>query len=607
MKTSQPQRNLWLGGLVLFLAMAALGWTIGQGGSDAAEEEKADSLTKSDHRRSGSAVRRARANAASARETVRSISLGVSSEQRLRSTIELANSLSPQAFADWMDGGWFDFRSGFELTLFRRILEERWRAEDPEGFVAWCLEEGEQGPSWATSKPKGAALPILTDWALNDPNRLQAFFAKYPDDQLEAQLISQLAKDNPEVALAHLTRIAKRNSANIYGLSSAIKELAQNAPHLVESVLAELPTSLRFQAESALVGERLKTSFDSEIRALFARPDGWTLFSGASSGVEGLDKMLLAELDKLPASWRGELAKNYHQFVWNGDAEAWFRADFEGAGFTEEQIRRLRTGALSALTSRKPERALELIARSGFDEKDRYSAISSVFQRAGSNPELAEKWMAMLPSEADRLFAREVLDQQSQTPTVSGSVTHTPESLLEALGESEGDRQSSRQLAYAMRRWSADEFSQLTGEFPDLPDSQKDQIAALMLQNSSLIENTVGKSLAGEAIRHQISRELESVESGGPAEGNGVDSSLTDRNLIRHASTMAVDWVQQDAKAASAWVDSLPESDTKLWVQRNMATTWAQYDPAAMQEWLGTLPAERQTEVRKYLNNPNGQ
>lgn len=131
----------------------------------------------------------------------------------------------------------------------------------------------------------------------------------------------------------------KRHPGDTYRWQTAINEIARNSPEMLASALDDLPFALRFEAEKALVGERLKLSFESEIRSLYDRPDGWKLFFSTFSGRENFGNQLLAELPNLPANWREGLANGPLIRNQGLEAEKWFHADLEGAGFTKAQAR----------------------------------------------------------------------------------------------------------------------------------------------------------------------------------------------------------------------------------------------------------------------------
>lgn len=594
--------TLWFGAVIVFFAMAALGWSLGRGGSSE-NEEPAQADSKSGRSSAKVVLAKARERER-ARGRVSAIRRGGTPEQRMRATIELANSLHPDQFPDWMDGSWFDLRSGFELTLFRRIIEERWRTEDPEGFVAWCLADGEHGPAWATSKPKNAALPILNEWAISDPERLSSFFDNYPDDDLEAQLISRLVKKNPELAVQRLKDLMERGGSGHYQVQEAVRKLARQSPELAEELLDELPASLRIEAESVLVAKRLEASFKEEINALWARPDGWRLFANLSHSIGNLSDQLLAELPNLPASWRGGLSQHsLYSLLGNGNPEPWISTDLEAAGFSEEQALRVRTTALSVLASNNPERALALLDSTTFAENFRQNLLSNIFLNARSNPEKIETLLASLGSEADRETARTVLEQASPTRTTPPNRNYnTPDDWLGAVAETDAGDSNRYQLGYTLRQWSPEQLNELTTQFRDLAAEEKDQVAEVVIQAGQYLQSGASSELIGEAVLYRVVEAQEAAadqgQDGDPSTSSGMNHFQQTTQL---ASTTAVRWVQQDAEAASAWVRNLPDGQAKEWAQRNMAATWAQYDPEAMERWLGALPTAEQAEVRGFL------
>lgn len=593
--SSSKNNSAWSGALLAFLVMAALGWVLGRGSGDRKSgDESAPSAGPQ-----GDAVSRAQARANAALMRVTSISQGATQEDRMRATIELANNLPTSDFADWVDGGWFDFRSGFELTLFRRIIEERWRLEDPEGFVAWCLEEGRQGGGAMVSNPRSAALPILSEWAMDSPDRMEAYFAKYPDDGLEAQLVRDLAKQNPEAALARFQELMKRGVQHYY-MQGALEEIAKSAPEKIEAILDELPTSLRIQAEGALVGQRLANDFGTAFQSLLERPDGFQLFSRNMHRVKDISARVLEELPNLPASWRSQLvSRALHQLVYNAGAEPWLRADLEGAGFTGRQAQQIRSTALRGLANQNPDLAFSMLSEIDLDQQSRTQVIRDLFRRTaqGDRPK-AEEWLAQMTSESDLEAARGVMMTEcpaAQTdPFASRQNYKNPDEWLEVATSGQIDPQNSWGLGQSLQRWDQQKILDLTERFQELSVEQKDAIA------TSITTNALGRNatiFAGEIVRHLLENPPET-------DANDGQPTTTNPNTdpVRLASNTAVRWVIQDSTAATEWVASLPAGDAKLWAQKNMAASWSNYDPDGVVEWVATLPAASRGEVEEFLN-----
>lgn len=577
---SAPSSNhaVRAGAVAAFVATAALGWNLAGESKPAAPVAATPAGTTAKK-----SARTERGNGrygtpAYVREAMKSIRNAGSTEGRMRATIELARTLPVADIAAWLDGRWFDTGDGFDLTLFNKIVKQRWREEDPESLLLWSFKNGAE-----TSQS------IVREWAANDPQRLIEFYRKNPNDAMELQSLSEVAKKDPALAIGRLQEMIARgipSSASGYD-QFLLTKLAASSPAALEAALGSLPAAWQVKAEMALVGERLKTSFDEEIRKLWDRPDGWKLFENCAYG-EGVSEKLLGELANLPASWRTSMASNYHRYLNFANAETWIDADLEGSGFTDEQAKRIRMGALQNLTYQKPELTLELLGEMEMDDNERRSVISNVFANAARNPEKLENLMAMLASDEEREMARTAVGQ-----SIGGASTPKVEEPADWLAQAgEIDHQgSSYQFVSMLQNWDKEKIAELTGQFRAMPDEGKRKVATL-LTGQNFGGESLDPALQAEAIRYLVATPLEQAENG--QEGLRVQ----DAHL---ASVHAVKWAAKDPVAASEWVQTLPAGDAKLWAQKNLAKNWAQYDPDAAGQWVASLPAAARKELEGFM------
>lgn len=580
---SAPTSNhtVRVGAVAAFLATAALGWNLAGESKPAAPVVAAPSGTPAKK-----SARTERGNGrygtpAYVRDAMKSIRDAGSTEGRMRATIELANNLPVADIAAWLDGRWFDTGDGFDLTLFDKIVKQRWREEDPESLLLWAFKNAA-----VTSQS------ILREWADKDPQRLIEFYRKNPNDRMELQSLSEVAKKDPALAISRLQEmIARGIPASALGYDEyLLTNLAAKSPAALEAALGSLPTSWQVKAETALIGERLKTSFDEEIRKLWERPDGWKLFESSARG-EGVGAKLLGELTNLPASWRGAMASSYYRFVDGSNAEAWIGADLEGNGFTEEQAKRIRKGALQNLTYQKPELALKLLGDMEMEDGERRSTINNVFANAARNPEKAVKLLALLESDEDRTMAQSVIDQRTQNGGASAPKVEEPADWLAKVGEVDPNSAASYQFMSTLEDWDKDKIANLMGQFRTMPEEGKRKVAA-MLSGQSFVSDELEPAVQGEAIRYLVANPAEPAGDGQEGQGSKDDHL---------ASVHAVKWAAKDPVAASEWVQTLPAGDAKLWAQKNLAKNWAQYDPDAAGQWVASLPAAARKEVEGFM------
>jgi hypothetical protein len=594
-----PTPTLRAGATLGFLTMAVIGWKLA--------DEPAQPTASRPEISARPAERPTRPNRRSGppdavRQRMAALRAIASPTERLRATMALAKSLPVSEIPAWLDGRWFNAGEGFDLILFNKLLKERWQLEDPEGLLAWSFKNN-----------SSEARSTLTSWAKTDPQRALTYLKEHPNRELEIQVLTEIAKQNPAQALQALGELPAAGKSNSgmgdYYLRQLLQQLAKSSPAALETALASLPTALRKLAESALIGNRMATSFDTEIRKLWERPDGWKIFEQLFNNGTDFRKKIFAELENLPPAWRAKLAENSHRFVETKDAEKWVHADLEGFGFTEAQAKNIRTRALSAIASQAPETALKLMADMDLDPNYRQNIIANLFANLDPKKGQADALLALLGTDKEREQARTYLarpDAMSE-PYIS-KVEQPADWLTQAAAlDSKSDFSSSYQYLSVLRHWDAEKITALSSGFKTLPDDQKRQVAKLLSQNQNFAENI--KSLQGDALRFLIANPEPEPESTDPNSGNAQAQRLPDGTLITpsesaaisQASQFAVNWAKNDPTAASDWVQSLPAGNAKLWAQKNLAANWSQVDPEATDRWLSTLPAADRTQVRDFM------
>jgi len=560
-----------------FAAMALAGWNL------AGDASRAPTATAGGGEVSKAAVRTERTARnsgppAHVRLKLAAIRNAGSSKERMRATIELANSLPLSELGDWLDHRWFESVPGFDATLFKKITAQRWRDEDPEGQLLWSMKNG--------SGDQGT----IAAWIKTDPKRVMAFFKEHPNDQMEINALAEIAKSDPGMALAHFKDMIARgyndNSGGYYA-GQMLLQLAEKSPAALEAALESLPGQFRDQAEGMLIGQRMKTDFATEIRKLWARPDGWRIFE--RTGNEEFGTMLLGELGSLPESWKASLASNYHRVMEEGNAQKWLEADLEGHGFSAEQAKRMRMGALQQITYRKPELALKFIGDMDLSEDERKSTISNIFSY-GRNEDQAASLMALLTTDSDREIAEAALAANSSQQQAETKI-EKPSDWLTKAAALDPNTGNAYQFIRMLQQWDKEKMATLAADFRALTDEQKAPVAKLIAAGSSYGGSPVDPVFQGEALRYLIDHPPEKDET----------QPHRQVNPVALASTHAVMWGAKDPVGASEWVQKLPSGEAKSWAQKNLAVNWAQYDPDAAQQWVASLPAAARTEVEEFM------
>lgn len=579
MSTLSQNTAVRAGAVAGFLITAAIGWQL------AGDAPPAPAIKAADSRTTKVSARQARSNSryqtpAYAKERLRAIRAAGSTQERMRATIELANTLPVSELESWLEGRWFDDSEGFDLTLFNKIAKERWLKEDPEGLALWSLKSG------------GQTHGILASWAKDDPQRVIGFFKEHPNEQMELQMLQSIAKSDPALALGRLREIiagglGTGNISGYYG-QQVLRSLAQSNPAALEAMLDSLPTKWRNTAEGAILTQKLNSSFSEEIQKLWERPDGLKILLQAGGGVEGFNEKLIGELANMPASWKSALAADAYGFLDSSTAEKWLNLNLEGSGFTSEQAKQIRKGAVQNLMYQKPEVALKMMGTMDFSDDERTSMIRNLFSNTRGDTEKAEGLIALLGTEQDRQTARNALATSSSSSQAKNA---KPSEWLETASAFDANTGSGYQILSQLRNWDKEKLAELTSQFQTMPDAGKRNVAQVLAGDN----NGIDPNLQGEAIRYLVANPIE------PKEGQQTRRT---ENPVRLASDHAVQMVQKDPFAATVWVQTLPSGEAKLWAQKNLAANWVQYDPDAANQWVKSLPADARGEVQNFLKSP---
>lgn len=562
-----------------FLAMAILGWKM-------ADQQPPASIPQPEQtakvaNRPSRHVRKSGPPEAVRQQMAAIRALGTP-EERMRATIELAYNLPVSEIEAWMEGRWFNTGQGFDLSLFNKILKERWNKEDPEGMLVWSIKNH-----------SGDTSETLASWAATDPARVTAFFKNHPNKDLQLQSLAAIAKSNPAYAIQCLRETTSgsvsEDGSSSYYTREVLAELAKSSPAELQAALASLPTGLKTQAEIVLIGQRLQTSFADEFQKLLERPDGLKILSANLSNNRGLGDKVFDQLADLPAAWKSDLALNSYDLMDASTAAKWWDADLKSLGFSDKDAKRIRTTALNRISRKQPEEALKLLGSSDFDARTRSTVISNIFRNLEGTPEKGEALVALLGSEEEKQEARASLAANSDVG--SAQKIEKPADWLEKISTLYLNAGSTYQYLSMLREWDPDKIADLGNQFRSLPDDRKKQ-AALAIANiggSSGIDRT----LVGDAIRYVATQ---------PAATRGENQGRSS-DPIAQASEFAVNWSKTDPAAAGTWVQSLPAGDARLWAQKNLAANWAQYDPAEAAQWVKTLPAAERAKVQEFMES----
>lgn len=505
--------------------------------------------------------------------------------ERMRATIALAQEMTLEEFENWIEGGWFDYREGFELTLFHRIGIERWKAEDPLGYVAWARER----QRWEASE-------LMAEWIGEDRERFEKYFSEHPDSGFQLDVLMVISMTNSGWALEKFGEFVAdgRKPISFFQYMGLLEYAAESSTEQLEAMLGSFPLDIRQSAERALITARLKKSFHTEIASLMERPDGWNLLVRDAHEIEGMGDKMLEMISDLPERWREQLSENPEAIVYQSDPRNWLRAPLEDLGFSEQQGQALRFSALKRLTQLSPREALTMLGEAGLSASQRKRFVRGFFDvlDLGNESESAEEWIGLLGSEEDRTVARQVVAEVAESASEGAGSLVTPETWMARAAAGHASDVDGGILSWGVRHWETEQIEALRADLAELDGEVLRHVSSLFtnIQNYAHDERTV--ALVGDALRYQISQDEE----------RGIRSNHSSE-LLELASLHAAHWVIRDPASAQGWVDSLPEGPARVWARGNMAATWTAYDAEAAADWIRTLPAGEREAVEGFVEN----
>jgi hypothetical protein len=560
-----PTIRLIASGSTAFLASAVLGWHLANSRSTGPTVEAHPARSVRESRPTQPAKRNGRVE-----EQLRQIRTASSPVEKMRATVALAYALKPSEFPEWMEGDRFSIRSGPELSVFRMIIFERWIKEAPDTLIGW-----------ATKNNYGQAGRALLSLAKSDPQQLIAHFRSNPNGEVELGVLREIAKHQPALALERLQELSAAKLSNRIASSAdgLLIELAKKSPSSLQAALDTLSPELRTLAESALSGERLATSFATEMNALSGHPEGLRILKENLSKRPELSTQLLKHLGRIPDEWKQLIAKNWGSSAFH-DGKKWFEADLESAGFSPSQAKAIKGKALQSLASKDPEFALTNL--SAADESSKDYILASIFSREGDEAR-TEKLISLLTSEEDRKRAGHLLLQESLSNKANPTKPGEWLTQLSQLDERKG-------LPYAamanLQKWDTAQLAEARASFKQMPAEQKQHIALMIASSTS--SSDMHSDFFGDTLHFLVSHPPTASQT------RQVDPVMA-------SSAYAARLVARNPSEATSWVESLPEGQAKLWARKNVAANWQQYDPAAARAWIKTLPEGTREEVTKYL------
>lgn len=581
MKTTSDHFAVKAGAGAGFFAMTLVGWNL-VGGPASPAAGKSQAVAPAGHSARTPRPQRSSGINAAAVQQLAAIRSGRNPSERMRATVDFANSLSPADFPAWLDGGWFSLRDGAELTLFTKIIQERWKSEDPEGYAAWTLNKG------STDE----ASKLLASWADKEPQRVVDFFKLQSNSGSELQILRDLAKTHPALALQCLRDLnaAGFSRNDSYPVSTVIEELVKKSPAEVEALVGELTGDVKVRTERVVIGEKMKADYAGELRKLWDRTDGLKIFQNLGNEIQG---KIFDELANLPPSWRAGLVSDPSEFISRESALKWMNSDLLALGFSEKQEQAIHQSALYQAAREHPEDAFKMMDELNLSPNDRRNIIGNAL---GVPRDKMDAVVAMLTSESDREIARSILDSRSASSSPAEKI-ETPAQWLDKIATLNPESGGTYQYASMVSNWDAAKISALSEQFKSLPDDKKKAAAQIIAGGG--YSSYFSPAIAGEATRYLIVNPLPP-----PAVDANGNPGSTRTDPIRMASSYVGGLAAKDPESASEWISTLPDGDAKAWSQMNLRAIWSQYDPKASDQWFKTLPAATRLQVENLKKKP---
>lgn len=568
----------YLAGAAVFGICAITAWSLRSGDETKAGSRSSASASATDRKASKTTRSSGRGGVpAEVTQRLAEIRAGRTVEERLRATLQLAESLPIEDLEKWFTEGWFDGREDMQTYYFHRIALGRWLKADPEGLMDYCLRE-RSDHTYHSARA----------FAKQDPAAALAYASEIKNPEKRAQFLSSiggaLGEADPQLAFEAVNRLSENTEIIGNGsLMEMIRGISVASPEFLRGKIDQLPAGLQMQARQYLTRALLKKNFAATVAELEKSPNGKRSFASAVENDAELVKEVARDPGSLPEGWFADAASQASYYLVRDDPKRWLNEDLAALGMNEEQAQNLRSQALNQLARKDPEALKALLAGQELTARERNSAVGAMTGLLSEDREKAEAWIATLTDPGEIAIAKSVL-----THNQSDSKETTPASLISDL-LADGSRITWTQ-ARAAETWSHEERAAAEKEFAALPDEQKAGVAQKLMTSDY---DQFPATIRAEAVRYLIENKQDETKPAGP-QGNP---------LVQAAATQGARWAEDDPVAGRRWIESLPQGTERLWAAKNFAARWVDYEPTEARKWISGLPAEERAQVQKYLDS----
>ena len=575
----------------LFILSSALGWQFARSSQSSEQKTAALTSTKSSPKTSTKSTRTVKSTA---RSQMKSLSALSSEKERVRASLDLAQTIPLADIRAWIEQGLFTQRQGYAATAFRKALLYRWEKDAPDDFLIWKIETGINTSSTA-----------LTGLVERRPELFLQIVHSL-DSASANKILSSLAQNKPELVWQLLREPSPRSSH--YSINDIFRQLAQKNDELMRKEIENLPFSLRKNARSALYTELFKKDFSATINELSELPNGFFFLNSASSIMSENPELLFSHFPQFPTSWKNNLNPRL-QIDSKQKLEQWLSYDWEKNGMSKNHREKFTHTILNQTSYRFPDATLAQLNTLELEKSSRENILLNIFQNIDSK-ERQQQLLAQITNEEDTNYVSTLLGQlesNEEGSYVGASIGLINENDEEAINSKPADaaslvtrlqtihdeiKQNNTRLSYSslehqIMQWSQEQKLTLTAHFEEAQDEEKNLLAAFFLQMGTWGEN----ELANTGLEHFLANEEARVAA-------NVDNG----SLIRRTSEHALSLMQNDVKSAGTWTEGLPEGDIRIYTKLNLAQNWKNYDPSAAEEWLSQQPADELSQIRALID-----
>ncbi|MGE9268009.1 MAG: hypothetical protein ACQKBY_07920 [Verrucomicrobiales bacterium] len=578
------KKSQLLSAAILGLASALIGWEFAGDAPPVPENTEAPTRTR-ERTRNQVPQTFALERTDSERRLAEILRLEVPRDQ-MRATIHLANSIPTDEIADWLGTQKFTLSQGLSGTIFAKILEKRWKVEDPESFVAWRFSAENAGPlRWsrtiARDQPEAFLAGLLRARESDDRNAQSAF-----------EGLGLLAEFRPDLAIPALKELGKPTGDPLPFYAQkfeTFKLIAQHSPAALKAALPDLDGPLKTYSVAALAANELQHQPAAALSSLAEVPDGYLclqlnakLFSEGKADFQQL-------LKHLPDQWRTQAARELTRFIPDNKKSSFLSTDWEDEGFSSSDSLKIRQALLSSIRHSKPEKFLEALAsREDWPAQWKLSQLQNLHRYQGRLP---EKTKTLLHDIAGpELLSQFQAQKEASQLTREAYNNPTADNVANLIPQSDDPasfHMKTHQFVNSVAKLSAEELQKFQDTYLKQGHEQREKVMQALLNSHE--EELI-------TVRARIVKEL--LNDGGIqlSEQNGKDHSA---QIIRAASRHSLELMKRDPREATRWVATLPSGTEKAWIHKNLYDNWKTYDPTAADKWLTQLPPAERDGVEK--------